>query len=125
MIYEWKCKNCQTIHELSVYSSSTPIQCSCGGELKRFFGSVQLNTSSAFKPHFNHSVGEYVSNERDFRSALARKADENSLRTGTDHHYVPIMPGDMPQPKQDTEIFETRNKIVKDKGLTHEYGEIT
>ena len=125
MIYEWKCPAGHIV-ELPFASSDEPVLCNHhDAQLKRYFGSVQLpRNGGAFQPHFNHSVGKYVSSARDFTDQLKRAGDEQSERTGITHSYVPVMPGDVPQPKESTEVFETRNKIVRDTNQTHEFGEI-
>lgn len=72
----------------------------------------------AFQPHFNNSIGMQVNSMRDFTDGLKQRSEENSLRTGVDHSYAPILPGDMPAPTRDTDILETRNRLVHDKGIT-------
>lgn len=125
MIYEWKCRSCGVVIENDIADSSTRVICSCGSEMKRLYTSVQINASSPFQPHFNHSVGEFVSSRRDFENQLKRKSEQQSERTGIDHNYQPVLPGDMPQPKKDDAIFEERNKHVRDKNLTHQFGEMS
>lgn len=48
--------------------------------------------------HFNHSVGEWVSNRRQFYDALKRKSDEQSIRRGQTIDYQPLDPSDMSDP---------------------------
>ena len=48
---------------------------------------LQLRPTSAFQPHFNYSVGAYVDTEQQFTDMLKRRADENTLVTGTAHEY--------------------------------------
>lgn len=43
----------------------------------------------AFQPHFNVSVGRFVSSERDFNESLKELSDKQSERTGIAHNYVP------------------------------------
>jgi hypothetical protein len=45
--------------------------------------------------HFNHSVGEWVSNRRQFYDALKRRSDQSSARTGMDVDLQPLSPSDM------------------------------
>jgi hypothetical protein len=40
--------------------------------------------------HFNDSVGEYVSNERQFNDALKHKSDSMAERLGMNVNYQPI-----------------------------------
>lgn len=113
-IYEYRCRSCGNTRESTSRDAAT--QCTlCGGNSARDYGSVLLGSS--FVPHFNHAVGAHVSNERDFKAKLNQRADENSARTGTDHKYEMIYPGDRP-PTAGTDILETRDRIVHDKQLT-------
>jgi fibronectin type 3 domain-containing protein len=51
---------------------------------KRFSFSVH----SSFQPHFNYSVGEYVTSLQHFKDTLSRKGDLLSERLGTEHRYA-------------------------------------
>jgi hypothetical protein len=42
-----------------------------------------------FQPHFNESVGEYVSSPADFHDALKRKAEDNWTEMGEPSGYSP------------------------------------
>lgn len=114
-IYAWRCKDCG---ETMDSTSRTHGPSCCGAAMVRDYRSVQLPGTAAFQPHFNHAVGQHVTSMRDFTDALKIKAEENSRRTGADHSYVPVLPGDMPTPTRDTDIFETRNRLVHDKKIT-------
>lgn len=89
----------------------------CGDEFYKYFQFADSNTivycghdgvacdkvlgvaafHRAMPEHFNHSVGKYVSNEREFRDDLKRASDEASQRLGLPHNFVPI---DMRDPAQ-------------------------
>ena len=86
--------------------------CPCGGVLRRDFH-FQLG-STGLKPHFNHAVGKYVRNDREFNDALKRRAEENSIATGITHEYSRLDPGDAPSPRDATEAIEARNKVLRD-----------
>lgn len=49
-----------------------------------------FSVRKSFAPHFNHSVGKYVSNERDFHDELKRAGDKNETV------YSPLAAGDIP-----------------------------
>lgn len=87
----------------------------CGGVSRRDYSTVQFGTTGLV-PHFSHTVGKYVQSNRDFDDALKRKAEENTIRTGAEHSYVRVDPGDVPQPNINTEAFETRAKTLTDQG---------
>jgi hypothetical protein len=59
---------------------------------------VQFRATPAFQPHFNHSVGQFVSTDREYRDALKRCAEDQSARTGIDADYQPRYPGDTERP---------------------------
>lgn len=44
--------------------------------------------------HYNHSLGQRVSNTAQVTSALSRQSDEASARMGFDHHYELVDPQD-------------------------------
>lgn len=110
--YGYRCRDCGAER---VSLSREDIQsCSCGGVSKRDYSTIQLGSSS-FKPHFNHAVGAFVSNSRQFDDLLKLRSEQNSLRTGTDHNYTRIDPGESPRPTADDHIFEVQEKAWRDK----------
>lgn len=56
--------------------------------------SVQFGEPT-FEPHFNHSVGRYVTSWGDFNEALRRSGDVQSERTGIHSQYEAIHPSDL------------------------------
>lgn len=113
MIYAFKC-GCGNREEKTT-RERFPCH-NCGDLMGRDYSSLTLSPSP-FQPHFNHAVGEYVQSSRGFDEALKRKNDEQCQRTGTDHSYTRVEPGDIPTPRKDDAIFETRNKLIRDKGI--------
>ncbi len=79
--------------------------------------SLQLRSTTAFQPHFNYSVGAHVDTERQFRDLLTRRADENSLATGTSHSYEMRDPAELatatPFPDHD-DILNAQGKALRD-----------
>lgn len=115
MIFEWKCPRCATIWQN--HSREEAPRCDCArvdGTLdivcKRFYGSVQVGVS-AFKPHFNHAVGEHVSSSRQFDEALRRAGD------AAGSEYTRIDPGESPRPTEDDHIFDTQMKTITDRKI--------
>lgn len=45
---------------------------------------------TAFQPHFNHAVGQYVRTKAEFSDALKVLSDKQTARTGIPHNYVPV-----------------------------------
>lgn len=48
-----------------------------------------------FQAHWNYTVGNWVTNERDFRDQLSRLGDRQSERTGISSTYEAIHPADL------------------------------
>lgn len=71
-------------------------------------------TNPTFEPHYNWSVGRYVTTRQDFEDALKRCAEDNSVATGIDHDYEARYSRDMPEApyRQADEILETKGRIV-------------
>lgn len=120
-VYAYKCRECDVRYESTTYGLSVCPNCR-SSSLRRDYSSVNLSPS-AFQPHFNHAVGEYVSSSRDLDEQFKVKSEQQSLRTGADHNFVRLDPGDVPTPTKDTDILETRNRNVRDKGI-REMGEV-
>ena len=74
------------------------------------YKTVQVAATPAMQPHFNHAVGDYVTSDRDFREALKRAGERNSLATGMNHEYEPRYPGDLPEPphREADGVLDTR-----------------
>lgn len=62
--------------------------------MRRDYSTVSFSRS--FQPHFNHSVGKFVNNKREFSDELKRASESASLRTGIDHNYKPIEMNEAP-----------------------------
>lgn len=60
-------------------------------KFKRVFGFSHVKSMES---HFNNTVGKPISSMRQFKSELARKSDEATLRTGIEHNYQPVEWGD-------------------------------
>lgn len=109
-VYAFRCKDCGTRADAE---TRDPIPCSCGALMKRDWGSVQLSVPT-FKPHFNHAVGEYVTSNAHFNDMLKLKGE----KAGS--NFVRVDPGDMAEPTKGTEIFETRDKLMRDNNVRPE-----
>jgi hypothetical protein len=78
---------------------------------------VTLRDRSAFQPHYNYSVGQYVDTELSFSDALKRRAEENTIATGTEHDYEMRDPAELarhtPFPDHD-DIINTQARALAD-----------
>ena len=111
-IYQFRCRECGSERESQ---SREIVSCACGGVSRRVF---HANIASGFRPHFNHSVGRYVTSQRQFNDALKHASDANSLTTGTDHNYQPV---DITDPRAcgaTDEGLEHTAKVKRDSGVT-------
>lgn len=79
---------------------------------------LQLRSGTAFRPHFNFSAGAYVDTEQQFVDTLKRRAEENSIATGTEHNYQMRDPAelarDLPFPDHD-DILNTQGREIAKK----------
>lgn len=116
--YQYKCANCRVVFTTLSRTEIPPCPF-CGNVSTRDF-------SFFFKPdtpeHFNHSVGEYVSNERELRDALKRQSDEASERNGIEHNLEYLSRSDMSDfgaHGVTEEGLEESRKAWSDMGLQH------
>lgn len=102
-IYEFKCPSCGwrldvecSIDQYStsayVDRSSAERQCeSCGTPTARI---LSFSAKPIMPDHFNRSAGEYVTSERSLKDSFKRQSEAATIRTGIEHNFVPIDPGD-------------------------------
>lgn len=69
-----------------------------------------------FQPHFNYSIGEYVTSRADFNDKLRAKSDAMSERLGFTTNYQPVDPADQRSAFNitDTSESERRTKSLKE-----------
>ena len=81
------------------------------------YKTLQIRPASPFQPHFNYSVGQYVETESQFVTALRRRADENTIATGTEHTYEMRDPAELarhtPFPESDDIINTQSRELAK------------
>lgn len=86
-LYEFRCRNCGNTEHRTSRSQPTCVMCGPDGTLmKRVYG---FNMASVWQEHYNESVGEVISDEKQFKNALRRKGEEATERTGIPHSFVP------------------------------------
>ena len=89
--YQYRCPQCRLMF-VTLSRTEIPPCPVCGAVSNRQFS---FNVRNSLPEHFNHSVGSYVSNERQLRDALKVISDEQSARVGMDHNYEYLSPADM------------------------------
>lgn len=67
---------------------------------------TQVQSGSTMKPHFNYATGTYVNNDREFRDALKRRGEQNSIATGLDTNYEPRYPGETSPIREADGVFD-------------------
>lgn len=100
-IYQYLCPTCDSILEIVASSSSIPESVDCDRcripTSKRVFsfGTKNVLPQTRFEPHFNASVGAYVSSWADFKSKLSACEEEQARVTGfhTPYHAIEVGEG--------------------------------
>lgn len=89
-LYEFKCRKCGLRSSTMEYG--TEISCPvCSIPKSRVYS---FAIKSSFVPHYNTSVGKFVSSQSEFNSELRRLSDQQTERTGITHNYVSRELGD-------------------------------
>jgi DNA-directed RNA polymerase subunit RPC12/RpoP len=103
--YAYRCTVCGKPHGSQ---SRSPHPCPfCGASARRLWS---FNARPSMPDHFNHSLGRYVTNQRDLGDGFKRASDEASERMGIEHNFQPIDRADMADPSAHG---------VTDEGLEH------
>lgn len=92
--YEHRCDTCRrtvtTIcgHDDPARDALTDTPCTdtpdCPGTFKRVFS---FSAPDMFEPHWNASVGKYVTSKSELKSELARASEAATARTGVEHNF--------------------------------------
>lgn len=76
---------------------------------------LNLRNRTAFQPHYNHSAGGYVDTELALKDLFKRRAEENSLVTGTYHEYEMRDPAELarhtPYPQSDDILNDQARRL--------------
>lgn len=99
-VHRWRCRNCNTRID-APGTLPCPV---CGLIMTKDWTAIQIRPTPAFQPHFNHAVGKYVSNSREFDEALRRGSEAQNTT------YSRIDPGDYPDPPYATEAIEASER---------------
>lgn len=79
--YQYRCPGCRHIFTTLSRTDIPPCPvCRTPAQRKFSFGIVR-----GVSEHFNYSVGQYVSNERELREELKRAGEDQYLRTGIEN----------------------------------------
>lgn len=91
-MYEWKCKRCGTVSISLTYGVAPGCTiCDVTDDQHRVY---TFHTKAMFVPHFNPSVGRYVTSQADFTEALKEAGAREEQRTGIATSYVAREQGD-------------------------------
>lgn len=89
-LYEFKCPSHGTVSTTTQYGVVPECEL-CKNQMRRIYS---FYVEKAFVPHFNPSVGAFVSSQTDFNNRLAAMSEAETERTGIYHNYIPIEQGD-------------------------------
>lgn len=95
-VYDYRCALCGTLAQQrrSIHDNGPLPQCpTCRAPMTRDY-SLGFGVITPMQPHFNLSVGHYVTNKRQFTDSLKAASDEASERLGHEHRFVEIDPTD-------------------------------
>lgn len=116
--YQYKCSGCKVVFT-TLSRTDIPDCPVCHNPSTRDFAFF-------FKPdtpeHFNHSIGQYVTNERELRDAIKRQSDEASERNGIEHNLEFMTRADMADMSAHgvtEEGLEESRREWRDMGLQH------
>lgn len=116
--FQYKCAQCQVIFTTLSRTDIPPCPV-CEQQATRDY-------VFQFKPdipeHFNHSIGRYVTNERELRDAIKRQSDEASERNGIETNLEYLTRADMADPSAHgvtDEGLESTRREWRDMGLQH------
>lgn len=102
-LYEYACRNCG--HSEDRLQRDLSLQCpECDRPLYRQWG---FAVKEAFQPHFNYSVGQYVSTKAEFKDALKKGGDAHNTT------YSMIEHGDLPRTEHGMEETNRHNHNTK------------
>lgn len=113
--YLYTCKSCGA-SQISNFAADNTTCLQCSGFAQRKWN---VNLTPPFTPHYNHSVGAYISSSREFDDALKHRSEQ----AGTS--FSRIDPGEAPRPQSDDGVFDTQLKTLTDKGFVGSDGKIT
>jgi hypothetical protein len=88
MIYEYRCKVCQTVlHRTSNTTIPKCPICDSDRAVKRVWG---FSMATVMQEHWSTAVGKPISDPKQFRRELAAASEDAERRTGTPHDFQPI-----------------------------------
>jgi putative FmdB family regulatory protein len=115
-LYEYKCRSCGRIESTIVHRGDVLRDCDhcVGGRFTRLFS---IAVQRPMHEHFNPTVGQVVSSNRQFDDLLKQKSDEATERTGIEHRFVRHDPGDAKAIGVTDAGLDHSNKVRRAQGL--------
>lgn len=92
-VYEWRCKSCGTISASLIYGTIPPCEV-CSLSTSRMVRRYSFHTITSFQPHFNASLGRWVTSQADFNEGLKHASEAATARTGIPHNFTPAESAD-------------------------------
>ena len=100
--YSFRCIVCGETAEVHRPITGEPVfapGCMCGAVMKRDYraDAPRITTTVVYPEHWNPTVGQYVTSEREFHDALKRGAEDAYRQTGIASDRVPMHPAEIAQ----------------------------
>lgn len=95
--YQYRCPSCRSVYTLegSIHDDMPEMRpcprCNFNGSKRDF----SFNHTPSMPEHFNHSLGRFVSNNRQFEDGLKQQSAEMSERMGMTVDLQPLSPSEM------------------------------
>jgi predicted nucleic acid-binding Zn ribbon protein len=114
--YQFRCPSCRAAYtlEASIHDDipvSRPCP-RCNHDAKRDYS---FNLQPSFQEHFNNSLGQYVSNNRQFTDGLKIQSAEMSERMSQEVNLQPLSPAEMMDASShgvtEEGLYETRKQM--------------
>lgn len=89
-LFEYKCPECENRVISHVRGDRLDADCPHCEEPREFRRVFSVSMQRPMQEHFNHTVGQPISDPKQFARALSRKGEEYTERTGIETNYQPI-----------------------------------
>ena len=115
-LYPLRCQDCGLEDEryAPIQQGKSSTSCPCGSVLRRVWTPPAVHL---YQPHYNYSVGRYVSSDKEFRDALKQGSEDMSRQMGMDVNYEKVDLGDT-QPKSGGVGLEEQARKHRELGWT-------
>lgn len=105
-VYQYKCRDCDNrvsaTWDIATYEEmrKRPPICECQTKLPKLpegrmkprpmVRVFSFTVKTSMQEHHNHTTGQMVSSDKQFRDQLKRQSEEATIRTGIEHNFQPV-----------------------------------